>query len=125
MNELRGRLKREHETLVCMTRIYCARNHESENPDPLCPDCRELMSYAERRLERCPYGADKPTCAKCPVHCYKPEPREKARVIMRYAGPRMTWRHPVKSLLHLLDKRRNVEHPLERRRKLKESKRAK
>ena len=62
------------------------------------------MAYAERRLAKCPYGQDKPTCAKCPVHCYKAEPREQARQIMRYAGPRMTWRHPVRSLVHLFDK---------------------
>jgi hypothetical protein len=38
---------------------------------------------------------------------------------MRYAGPRMALRHPWLSLLHVLDKLRHVEHPMEaRRRKL-------
>jgi hypothetical protein len=36
---------------------------------------------------------------------------------MRYAGPRMTFRHPWFSLLHLLDKLRRVEHPMEVRRR--------
>ena len=27
---------------------------------------------------------------------------------MRYAGPRMLWRHPLLSLYHLLDKRREA-----------------
>ena len=36
---------------------------------------------------------------------------------MRYAGPRMIWRHPWLSLLHLLDKFRQVEHPMEIRRR--------
>jgi hypothetical protein len=34
---------------------------------------------------------------------------------MRFAGPRMTWRHPVRALRHLLDKRRKVDHPLQLR----------
>jgi hypothetical protein len=75
------------------------------------------MQYAERRLEKCPYGEDKPTCANCPIHCYKPAQREMARDIMRFAGPRMPWRHPLRSLAHLCDKLRKVEHPLTMRRR--------
>jgi hypothetical protein len=99
-----------------MTRIYCEQHHEGHPDAELCADCAGLMRYAERRLAKCPYGEQKPTCAKCPIHCYKPAQREQAREIMRFAGPRMTWRHPVLSLLHLLDKLRRVEHPMERRR---------
>jgi len=77
------------------------------------------MRYAERRLQKCPYGANKPTCANCPVHCYKPAERQMARDIMRFAGPRMTWRHPFRSVSHLWDKLRQVEHPMKTRRKLR------
>lgn len=125
MKPLEGRLKREHDTLVAMTRIYCAHHHAGHPDAGMCPDCQALMAYAERRLEKCPYGSAKPTCAKCPVHCYKPAQREEARQIMRFAGPRMTWRHPVYSLFHLLDKLRRVEHPMEMRRRAKASRRAK
>jgi len=121
MKELEGRLKREHETLVCMTGIYCAHHHPGHPGAALCPDCQGLMAYAERRLAKCPYGMDKPTCAKCPVHCYKPAQREEARKIMRFAGPRMMWRHPLHSLYHLFDKFRKVQHPMEMRRRSKES----
>lgn len=121
MNKLEGRLKREHETLVCMTRIYCSNHHEGHPDAALCPECQALMNYAELRLAKCPYGTDKPTCAKCPVHCYKPAKREEARKIMRFAGPRMSWRHPVLSLFHLFDKFRKVDHPMELRRRAKES----
>ena len=121
MNTLHGRLEREHETLVCMTRIYCAAHHPGDPGAALCADCAALMDYAERRLAKCPYGQQKPTCAKCPIHCYKPEPRQQARTIMRFSGPRMTWRHPVLSLFHLLDKLRRVEHPMERRRRARAS----
>jgi hypothetical protein len=114
MAELEGRLLHEHETFRCMARIYC-RDHHEWTGGGLCPECETFMQYAERRLEKCPYGAAKPACTKCPVHCYKPAQREIARVIMRYAGPRMTWRHPLRALRHLLDKRRDVQHPLKLR----------
>jgi hypothetical protein len=115
MDKLKGRLKHEHDTLVCMTSIYCGDLHQHADGE-LCEDCDELMQYAERRLAKCPYGDRKPTCAKCPIHCYKKQPREQVREIMRYAGPRMTFRHPVKSLVHVFDKLRRAVHPRELRR---------
>jgi len=110
------RLQREHRTMQCMVEIYC-RDHHSHGAGGTCDECREFLDYAERRLEKCPYGETKPTCARCPIHCYKPAPREQARVIMRYAGPRMTFRHPWLAVMHLLDKLRRVEHPMETRRR--------
>jgi hypothetical protein len=117
MSKLTGRLLREQETFRCMTRIYCDHHHGSSAG--LCADCEKLMRYAEKRLEKCPYGPAKPTCANCPIHCYKPAQREQARIIMRYAGPRMTWRHPVRAFNHLFDKLRKAPHPL----KLREARR--
>lgn len=111
MSKLEGRLLHEHETFRCMAVIYCGHHHGGSR-GRLCPDCAGFMQYAEKRLEKCPYGDAKPTCANCPIHCYKPAQRETARRIMRYAGPRMTWRHPIRALRHLLDKRRKVPHPL-------------
>jgi hypothetical protein len=119
MNNLTGRLKREHDTLVCMTRIYCQHHHNDPEGARLCPECAKLMRYAEKRLEKCPYGQDKPTCANCPIHCYKPAQREMAQEVMRYAGPRMTWRHPWRALNHLFDKLRKVEHPMKIRAELR------
>jgi len=114
MGNLTGRLQREQDTFRCMARIYCAHHHGLVDGH-LCNDCEQLMQYAERRLEKCPYGTDKPTCANCPIHCYKPAQREQARSIMRFAGPRMTWRHPLRALGHLFDKLRKAPHPLELR----------
>ena len=71
----------------------------------MCPACSELASYAERRLDLCPFGSEKPSCANCPIHCYRPEPRERMRDVMRFAGPRMLMRHPWLALRHLLDDR--------------------
>jgi hypothetical protein len=116
------RLKREYRTMECMVEIWCADRHqEAHAADGPCEECRKFLAYAARRLEKCPYGENKPTCAKCPIHCYKRAPREHAREIMRYAGPKMTYRHPWLALMHLVDKVRKVEHPMAaRRRKTKQ-----
>jgi hypothetical protein len=115
MDELTGRLKREHQTLVSMTDIYCKDHHDK--PDAgLCESCSKLMAYSERRLAKCPYGQAKPTCTKCPIHCYKQQQREQVREVMRYAGPRMFRYHPWAATIHIFDKLRRAVHPMELRR---------
>jgi hypothetical protein len=98
------RLTREAATIQEMIRLYCKAQHGSSAV--LCADCRELSQYALLRLEKCPFQAEKPACAKCSVHCYRPEMRERIRVVMRFAGPRMLVRHPVLTVLHMMDERR-------------------
>ena len=95
------RLARERSTVAAMIGIYC-RGHHGSGPD-LCEECRELCDYAMRRLDRCPFGTGKPTCVNCTVHCYQPQRRDQIRQVMRYAGPRMLWRHPILALRHKLD----------------------
>jgi hypothetical protein len=102
------RLARELKTIGVMLRIYCRDQHggASRNEAGLCEECAELFDYARKRLAGCPYGPDKPTCANCQIHCYGPQQREAARVMMRYAGPRMMWRHPLLAIAHVLDGKR-------------------
>ena len=95
------RLARELRTIAAMIGCYCEGHHDARAT--LCPECQGLLDYAALRLERCRFEAEKPVCAKCPVHCYQPARREQVRAVMRYAGPRMLWRHPVLSLRHWLD----------------------
>ena len=95
-----ARLAREWRTMTAMVEIYCRDHHHASGR---CAECEQFLDYANVRLERCHFGAEKPVCAKCPVHCYQRERREQVRVTMRYAGPRMLWRHPVLSLRHWLD----------------------
>ena len=116
MTELTGRLKSEHQTLVRMTVIYC-KDHHGQSDGGLCESCSKLMAYSERRLAKCPYGQAKPTCAKCPIHCYKQQQREHVQEVMRYAGPRMIRYHPWAVVVHMFDKLRRVVHPMELRRK--------
>jgi hypothetical protein len=98
------RLARELATLSAMIEIHCQELHGKDSG--LCEDCAALLAYATRRLDRCVFGDDKPTCAKCTVHCYSAVMRDDVRAVMRYAGPRMIWRHPVLAVRHLLDGRR-------------------
>ncbi|MGB1320096.1 MAG: nitrous oxide-stimulated promoter family protein [Vibrio gallaecicus] len=101
-----GELATEFKTVVAMVHIYCNDHHGTVKG--LCADCTELLDYAETRLDRCPYGEAKPTCNKCPIHCYKPEPKEQMRLVMRYSGPRMLLKHPILAIRHLLHERRTV-----------------
>ena len=111
MAEKPRHLQREFRTMSKMVDIYCADRHESGGQ--LCDDCATFLGYAEVRLEKCPYGPDKPTCANCPIHCYKPGPRARARMIMRYSGPRMLLRHPYLAIAHKLDGLISANHPKE------------
>jgi len=95
------RLERERSTMTKMIRVYCRGRHGTKAN--LCDACQELLSYAFLRLEKCPFGERKPTCAKCPIHCYQPQRREQVKDIMRYAGPRMLLRHPIFAIRHYLD----------------------
>lgn len=102
-------LATEYRTVKAMTKIYCRAHHqEARRSGELCQACRELLVYAETRLDRCPYGQNKPACNKCPIHCYKPEPKEFMRLVMRYSGPRMLIHHPILAIRHLLHERRKV-----------------
>ena len=107
------RIKRESKTVKVMIELYCHKHHSSNG---LCPECLNLIDYAQQRLEKCPFQEGKTTCAKCLVHCYSPDMREKIRAIMRYSGPRMLFRHPIAAVWHLMDGRRKeqVHHLSER-----------
>lgn len=94
------RRRRELRTLEAMIAMYCRHHHGGGE---LCAECAALGEYARRRLERCVFGDAKPTCANCVVHCYKPDMRERVRVMMRWSGPRMIFRHPVLAIVHKLD----------------------
>jgi hypothetical protein len=100
----KNRLERERRTIRLMIELYCQNKHAADRAGlGVCPACQQLTDYAMQRIERCPFKANKPTCAKCTVHCYKPAMREQVRQVMRFAGPRMLIYHPVLAIAHLLD----------------------
>jgi hypothetical protein len=97
------RIRRERKTVTAMIRMYCRDRHDAPANGALCEDCRAMHDYAMLRIDKCPFCLRKPTCANCTVHCYKRDMREEIRTVMRYAGPRMLWRHPWLTVRHLMD----------------------
>ena len=77
-------IEREQRTAEQMIRIYCR--------------------YKEGNKELCTFGEQKKTCRNCPIHCYKPEMKKRMREVMRYAGPRMIFFHPITTIKHFIHK---------------------
>ena len=87
----------EGKTVEAMIRMHCNSVHHRKT---LCDECKKLMIYTEKRTENCRFGNEKPACKNCPVHCYSPEMKEKIREVMRSAGPKMIYKHPVMAFYH-------------------------
>lgn len=92
----------EKKTVEAMIRIYCRGNGHAAAEGGCCSSCGELRRYAHERLDKCVFGEEKPTCAKCPVHCYQPKQKSEITALMRYAGPKMLLRHPILALHHVM-----------------------
>ncbi len=107
MNDVQKRIKQEKATIETMIRLYCKGNHGKE----LCDDCNKIRDYAFMRIDYCPFMETKTFCSSCKVHCYKKDMREKIKVVMRYAGPRMLFTNPILVTKHLFEeiKRRREE----------------
>ena len=88
------KIQKEKETVEKFIHLYCEKKHESSKKS-LCSECQDLLEYSHQRLEQCRYQEDKPTCRKCPVHCYKPTMREEIPRVMRFSGPRYAVRAPM------------------------------
>jgi Nitrous oxide-stimulated promoter len=103
VGERHPRIARESKTVAVMIDIYCRSQHGGDRP---CADCSDLLIYATERLDQCPFQEGKTTCAKCPVHCFKPAMRDKIKTVMRYSGPRMIHKHPILAMRHFIDRSR-------------------
>ncbi len=122
-----NRIDWEKRTVRHMIELWCRKNHggkaccemgsrgsgqvsqggsgEGSHGGPgLCGECRELLEYSLARLEHCKFGNAKTKCHKCPVHCYRPDMREKIRTVMRFSGPRMLLYHPLEALRYLFSR---------------------
>lgn len=95
-----GVLKEEAEMIEAMIRGYCQKHHKPQNG--LCEDCEALLHYAKKRLACCPFRDNKPSCAKCTIHCYRTQEREAIRNVMRTMGPKMLFTHPIMTFNHLV-----------------------
>ena len=99
------RIQREKQTITKMIDLYASGCPQAS---PNAEKYRALHRYALKRLDRCAFGEEKPACKQCPIHCYQPAKREEMKQIMRWAVPRMLWRHPILAIRHLIDDRRPV-----------------
>ncbi|MDO4380521.1 MAG: nitrous oxide-stimulated promoter family protein [Clostridia bacterium] len=98
----KDRITREKDMLPEMIKIYCHGVHKTKK-GKLCEECKALCDYSLNRLDHCRWGNEKNFCSQCPCHCYKPEMREKIRAVMRYAGPRILFTHPLAGTLHAFE----------------------
>ena len=91
--------KRAHEiTMISeMIELYCRKKHHHKT---LCPACQSLKEYAIQRTSLCPFMETKTFCSACRVHCYKSEYRTQIKEVMRFAGPRLIFKHPILVLKH-------------------------
>ena len=98
---IQSKREREKAMVSQMITLYCKKNHRTKHG--LCSDCAELDKYARLRSDKCPFMEIKTFCSNCKVHCYKQEMREKIRAVMRFAGPRMIFHHPVAAIRHVIE----------------------
>ena len=92
------KIRREQEIVTKMISLYCKKKHHQK---VFCKECRDLNNYAVTRLSHCPFGDSKNACAKCAIHCYQREYRERIKTVMRFSGPWMLLYHPIESIRHI------------------------
>jgi hypothetical protein len=97
----KSKIEREKAVVGRMIELYCKNRLGMAE---VSEEYKALETYAHKRLDMCKFGNNKPNCKKCPIHCYKPEMREKVREIMRWAGPRMMIYDPVAAIRHLFNR---------------------
>lgn len=98
-------VRKDVEVLAEFIHIYCEDVHPGAVKHPavargaagrylegisfvFCDECRDLLLHAVSKRIICPYDP-KPSCKKCPTHCYAPEHRARIRRVMRHSGMRL------------------------------------
>ena len=97
----KSKIEREKAVVGRMIELYCKKRLGMAE---VSDEYKALEVYAYKRLDMCKFGNDKPNCKRCPIHCYKPEMREKIRAIMRWVGPRMLIYDHSAAIRHLFNK---------------------
>lgn len=108
MNTVSREVQHDVEVLAEFIHIYCQDVHPGAARHPAvsrgaagrylegisfayCDECRDLLLYAVSKRITCPHDP-KPSCKKCPTHCYAPEYRAMIRRVMRHSGMRLITR---------------------------------
>lgn len=107
---LQPKRDREQQIVSQMITLYCRKKHRLRTG--LCAECAALEAYARMRSQKCPFMEAKTFCSNCKVHCYRPDMRAKILKVMRFAGPRMIFRHPMITMQHIIEtaKRKRLEN---------------
>ena len=96
----------ERTTVSLMIDYYCRKHHHTER---LCDTCHGLKEYTLGRIKNCVLLPGKPVCSACHIHCYNPGMREEIRKIMRYSGPGMIYLHPIRAIVYMIIKKKNLK----------------
>ena len=83
-----SKVEKDLKVLEKFIQVYCETKHSTRGkPDPreLCEECSKTLDYSIHRREVCPLDP-KPTCKKCPTHCFAPFYRQRIRQVMRFSG---------------------------------------
>lgn len=99
------KIEQEISVIEKMMEIFC--HGHKHTKQGLCKECSEMLTYAKGQINRCPHMKDKTFCSTCKTHCYKPEMREKIRIVMRYSGPRLIMYHPILTIKHGINTLKN------------------
>lgn len=103
--EISEKVEKEKKLVKCMIEIYCHSKHR--NGKNLCDDCNDLLEYAFKRIDSCPFMETKTFCSNCKVHCYNPAMKEKIRQVMVFSGPRLLFVHPFAAISHLTQSKKH------------------
>ena len=94
--DIEKKREKEIEIVTFMIQLYCRSHHDIDE--------EELITYASKRIEKCPTIKTKTFCSRCPIHCYEKKMQEKIKKVMCYSGPRMIFYHPILAMKHVIGK---------------------
>ena len=98
-----NKIDKDRRVLEAMGSIYCQGNHADAQKDEggMCPECRATIENTLSRAASCPYGHQ-----DCKTHCQRGDAQIRIKAIMRYAAPKMMFRHPIMAFEYLRKKLR-------------------
>lgn len=98
MDKIAKKVEEEKNNIKFMIELYCKKNHKR---DILCDECKELLEFANMKINRCPMKETKTFCSTCHIQCYPKVRREAIKTVMKWSGPRMLIYNPPLAIKHV------------------------
>ena len=97
--------QKDRAILEAIGTIYCRAHHAecAQDAAGLCPECREVVETTLAKAQTCPYGHSG-NCQDCDTQCQRGTSKQRVKAMMRYAAPRMVYRHPLMTLSYVSKK---------------------